>query len=65
MTGDTTQEEVVAAGGDGDGVVAGGVGGDWGGGVAGLVLSVCDLHHVVKLRIVTENWFTNLTILLG
>lgn len=61
MTRDTTEEEVVAAGGDGNGVVAGGVRGDWGGGIAGLVLWVGDLHHIVKLRIVAENWFTILT----
>ena len=54
MTGDTTQEEVVSVSGDGDGIVASGVGGDWGGGVARSVLGMGHLHHVVKLRIVLE-----------
>lgn len=54
VAGDTAEEEVVAAGCDGDGVVAGSVSGLGGGGVAGFVVSMRHVHHIMELCIVFE-----------
>lgn len=55
MAGDAAYEEVVAAGVDGDGIVARCVSGDGDGGVACLVFSMRHSHHIVKLRVVLKN----------
>lgn len=55
MTRDTTEEEVVAAVGEGDGVVAGRVGRLGRRSVAGPELGMRHVHHIVELGIVLKN----------
>lgn len=55
MTRDCAEIVVVAVGLDDDGVVASRMGGDGGGDIAGPVVAVFHLHHIVKLLVVCEN----------